>query len=217
MQQSNPLVGRAIRGPGGEERAFRAGLFLRAAIYDSGTAVAKCRELGIELKLAEEKPPKGFLKAAAESVNAAGGFLVPNELEREILSLRDQAGVYRANCRVVPVGSDNRTWPRRTGGITASFITENTPITDSTASFDGITFAIKKLGGLVKVPSELFEDETVGLAQWFAAEIAYAFASKEDDCGFNGDGTSTYSGIRGLTFLATDGSHNASKIAAASG
>src|SRR5262249_51153637 len=29
-------------------------------------------------------------------------------------------------------------------------------------------------------------------------EIAFAFANKEDDCGFNGDGSATYGGINGL-------------------
>jgi HK97 family phage major capsid protein len=217
MQNANPLAGRAFTGPGGEERAFRAGLFLRAAVYDSGGAVAKCRELGIPLKLAETKPLKGFFKASGESITTAGGFLAPNELQAEILSLRDLAAVYRSNCRVLPMGSDSRSWPRRTGGIVASFIAENTTFTDSTAAWDNINFSAKKLGGLVNLPSELYEDETVGLAQWFAEELAYSFASKEDDCGFNGDGTSTYSGIRGLTYLATDGNHNAGKYTAASG
>jgi HK97 family phage major capsid protein len=40
---------------------------------------------------------------------------------------------------------------------------------------------------------------------------------KEDVCGFNGDGTSTYGGIRGLTKLIVDGGHGASKVTAASG
>jgi hypothetical protein len=41
--------------------------------------------------------------------------------------------------------------------------------------------------------------------------------SKEDDCGFNGDGTSTYGGIRGVTQLLIDNSHNAGKVAATTG
>lgn len=214
---SNPLAGKSFRGARGEERAYRAGLFLRAAVYGTGAAVEKCRELGIALKLAERPVPQGFIRATGESINTAGGFLAPNELQNEILSLRDTAAVYRSNARVLPMGSDARTWPRRTGGVVANFVTENSPIADSAAAWDGITFAAKKLAGLVRLPAELYEDETVGLAQWFAEEIAYAFASREDDCGFNGDGTSTYSGIRGLTFLALDGNHTAGNYTAASG
>jgi len=44
-----------------------------------------------------------------------------------------------------------------------------------------------------------------------------AFAKKEDECGFNGDGTSTYSGVRGITKLLIDGNHAAGNVAAAAG
>lgn len=219
MQQSNPLAGRAFTGyPGSEERAYRAGTFLRAAIFDSGVAIEKCRELGIPLKLAEKRPPIGFLRAAGSSINSAGGYLAPSELEREILSLRDLVGVFRQHARLLPMGSDNRSWPRRTGGVTAQFVvTENGAISTSAATFDNVSFSAKKIAALVPVSSELFEDETVELAQWFAEEMAFAFASIEDGAGFAGDGTSTFGGIRGLTYLATDGSHTASKYTAASG
>jgi HK97 family phage major capsid protein len=43
----------------------------------------------------------------------------------------------------------------------------------------------------------LSEDAIINVADWITNEIAYAFASKEDDCGFLGDGTSTYGGITG--------------------
>jgi HK97 family phage major capsid protein len=37
------------------------------------------------------------------------------------------------------------------------------------------------------------------LGEFLTSEIGYAFASTEDDCAFNGDGTSTYRGIVGLS------------------
>src|SRR5262249_49728979 len=46
--------------------------------------------------------------------------------------------------------------------------------------------------------SELFSD-AVAFGDWATREIAYALASKEDDCAFNGDGTSGFGGIVGLT------------------
>jgi HK97 family phage major capsid protein len=47
--------------------------------------------------------------------------------------------------------------------------------------------------------TEIAEDAVIAIADWLVGEIAYAFASKEDDCGFNGDGTSTYGGMRGIS------------------
>jgi HK97 family phage major capsid protein len=202
MPSTNPVAGKAFTGPGGEERAYRAGLFLRAAIYDDGAAVEKCFEQRIPLVLAETLKP-GFLKASATNINSAGGFLVPNELEQEILNLRDLAGVYRKIARVLPIGSDSRAWPRRVSGNTASFVNENTTVTASTPVFDELRFNAKKIAGLVQVSSEVYEDETVGLAAWVAEELAWSFADLEDSAAFNGDATSTYYGIKGMTQLAS--------------
>ena len=90
-------------------------------------------------------------------------------------------------------------------------------MTESSATWDAVGVVAKKLATLTKVSGELAEDETVGLADWIVEEIAYAFASKEDDCGFNGDGTSTYGGITGLTVALLQPAHAGSKATAASG
>ncbi len=62
----------------------------------------------------------------------------------------------------------------------------------------------KKLAVLSRFSSELADDAIINLADDLANEIAYAFAVKEDDCGFNGDGTSTYGGIQGVVNKLTD-------------
>lgn len=205
MVDANTLRGRAFAGPGGEERAYRAGLQIRAAVYGDEAARLKCDELKIAVK------------AQSEGVNTAGGFLVAGELEHEILTLRDLAGVFRKNARSIPIGSDVRSWPRQVTGTTAGFVAENAAATESSASFDEIKFTAKKIAGLVRLSSEIYEDETVGLAQWFAEELAWSFADQEDGAGFIGDGTSSYGGMRGLTFLAVDGQHNKGKYTAATG
>jgi HK97 family phage major capsid protein len=46
--------------------------------------------------------------------------------------------------------------------------------------------------------NELNSDAIISLTDDIVGEIAYAFAYKEDQCGFNGDGTSTYGGIVGV-------------------
>jgi HK97 family phage major capsid protein len=212
--RTNPVAGLAFRGPAGEEHAYRMGLFLRAALYDDARAVEQCVERRIPLRLAEGKPPIGFVRASATSPNAVGGFLVPDELENEILNLRDLAGVYRRIARVLPIGSDKRTWPRRVAGTSAAFVAEGAAVTASTATFDGLDFAAKKIAALVQLSSELYEDETAGLAAWLAEELAWSFADLEDSAAVNGDATHTYYGIRGMTFLATDGNHNAGKFTA---
>jgi hypothetical protein len=117
---------------------------------------------------------------------------------------------------VVPMGSDTLNWPRRTGGLTAFFTGENQAVTESQAAWDNVNLTAKKCAVLTRMSTEIEQDAVVAIADWLVGEMAYAFASKEDDCGFNGDGTSTYGGMRGLTVLAIDGAHNAASSSGSS-
>lgn len=189
---------RAFKGQGGMARAYKVGQFCRAALFGQQDAADWCKENGVPL-----------VKAQAEGVNTAGGVLVPEEMMNEIIILRETYGVFRKQCRVVPMGRDTLNWPRRTGGLTAYFMSENGSFTESNATWDNVNLTAKKIGALTKISTELAEDAIINIADYIVDEIAYAFASKEDDCGFNGDGTSTYGGMRGITVIAADSSHTA--------
>lgn len=179
---------RAFTGPDAAARAERAGRWVQATLLGDHDAAAWCRDNGMFVT-----------RAMGESIGTAGGFLVPAEVEEAIIALRDIAGVFRQKATVRTMGSDVRHFPRRLGGLTAYFTAENAALTESSATWDNVTLSAKKLGILNRVSSELLEDEVVGLGEYFVQEMAFAFADKEDDCGFVGDGTSTYGGMTGLT------------------
>jgi HK97 family phage major capsid protein len=159
-----------------------------------------------------------IVKAAAEGVNSLGGFLVPDELANSVIALRDVRGIFRnAVGGVQPMKSDSDTIPRRTSGLTAYFVAEGAALTESQASWDNVAVVAKKLATLTRTSSELQEDSAGLLGEQLTSEIAYALADAEDRIGFNGDGSQTDGGVRGITVLLKDGSHNAGKIAAAAG
>jgi HK97 family phage major capsid protein len=87
--------------------------------------------------------------------------------------------------------------PRRTGTVTAYFVGEAAAGTESDQAFDQVALVAKKLMVLTTISSELNEDNIVALGDNLAQEAAYAMARKEDECLFEGDGTSTYGGILG--------------------
>lgn len=180
------------------DQAYTAGMWFKATLLGDQVALDWCKSRGVPIT-----------KAQSEGVDSAGGFLVPEELLASIIVLREQFGVFRQECRVIPMGRDTLNWPRRTGGLTAYFTNENTAITESEAAWDNVNLTAKKLAVLTRMSSEIDEDAVISIADWLVEEIAYAFASKEDDCGFSGDGTSTYGGIRGLSAIFQDGSHTA--------
>ena len=106
------------------------------------------------------------------------------------------------------MASDTRTDPRRVGGLLPYFVGESTAGTQSTKNWNQVRLTAKKLMVLTKFSNELNEDSILNVADDLSSEIAYAFAFKEDDCGFNGDATqSTYGGIVGArkALLNVDG------------
>lgn len=149
-------------------------------------------------------------KGHTEGVNSAGGFLVPDEFENELITLREQYGVFRRNARIVPMASDVKRIPKRSSTLTAYFVGEAAAITESQQVFDNVQLVAKKLGVISTISSELNEDSVINIGDDIANEIAWAFSFKEDDCGFNGDGTSTYGGIVGLSAALTDATYQVS-------
>jgi HK97 family phage major capsid protein len=133
-----------------------------------------------------------------EGNNAEGGILVPDQLVADLIDLRNEYGVARRNSYVLGMTSDHAKRPRRAGGLSAYFVGEGKAGTASTKVWNSVGLTAKKLMVLSKMTSELNEDAIIQLGDDLAGEIAYAFAVKEDDCAFNGDGTSTYGGIDGI-------------------
>lgn len=176
---------RLFSGANGAERAYRAGRFYMAALNHQ-RSIQWCRDHGVELRVHNE------------NVNTQGGYLVPEEIDNDLIDLREQFGVFRQFARVVPMSSDTKGRRRRSGGLTAYFVGEGGTGTESTKSWDWVQLTAKKLMVLATMTSELNEDSVIDIGVDLSGEIAYAFANKEDDCGFNGDGTSTYGNIVGV-------------------
>jgi len=167
------------------EEAYRFGRFIMAA-RGHRKSLDWCQSNGI------------VTKGHTESVNSAGGFLVPDEFESSLISLRERYGVFRRNAKNVPMSSDTKRKPRRKTTLTAYAVGEAAAGTESQQVLDQVNLVAQKFMVLTTLSNELNEDAIVNLGDDIANEIAYAFALKEDECGFNGDGTSTYSGIVGV-------------------
>jgi HK97 family phage major capsid protein len=143
---------------------------------------------------------KGIMAAAqVENVNTRGGYLVYDELDSAIIDLRDTYGVFARNARRVAMSSDVMIRPRRSGGLTAYFVGEDTAVTESNKTWDKVELIAKKLGVITRISNELREDAIINIADDLTNELAWAFAKKIDECGFIGDGTSTYGGMFGVS------------------
>ena len=186
-----------------EERAYRFGQWAMAALsaqlpgrynFQQATAFAK-----------------DYLGFEPTAVHGTGGsdttgshYFVPDEFGMDIIVLREQYGVARRCLNVVPMRSDTKSEPRHTGGLTAYFTGENAAYTESDTGTDSIGLVAQKITAMSRFSNELDAGSVIDFGDRLVGEISYAFANKEDQCAFNGDGTSTYGGMTGiLTQLGT--------------
>ena len=170
-----------------EEKAYRFGIWGLAA-FGNPKAQRWCAENGVEFQAASQE----------EGTNTLGGYLVPEEFDSTIIDLREQYGAFRRNARIKPMSSETSRQGRRTGGLTSYFAGEQAAITASNKTWDNVNLVAKDLYVLDVYTGQLNDDAVINVGDDLAGEIAYAFAYKEDLCGFNGTGTSTYGGIVGL-------------------
>lgn len=188
-----------------EESAYRAGMHVKGFLMDDSEARRWCFDHGVESR------------AQAGGVNSLGGVLVSDEMSNEIIRLVEEFGAFPANARRMPMSSDSMVIARRTGGLTARAVGENTEISTSDVNFDNVQLTARIWGIANRIPNSLLEDSIIDLADVMALEIAQAFAEAFDNTGFIGDGTSTYHGETGITVKIDDGNHTASVVTAANG
>lgn len=177
-------------GQSAEERCYRFGMLMLAKAsmdlpqkFQFKQAVDFCRE---RFALSSETGPD------------FGSVLVQQQFGQDLIDLREQYGVVRGLFKRRQMTSDTRTDPRRGSGLTAYFVGEGSAGTESTKEWNQVRLTAKKLMVISRYTSELNMDAVMSIGDDLANEIAYAFAEKEDDCGINGDGTSTYGRITGV-------------------
>jgi HK97 family phage major capsid protein len=201
-----PKSSRPLRGFKSEERAYRAGMAIRAGLLNDEEARRWCADHGVQSR------------AQAGGINSLGGVLTNDELSSEIIRLVEEFGAYPANARNVTMNSDTLLIARRTGGLSARPIGENAAPTTSDVTFDNVQLVAKLWGVDNRVPMSLIEDSVIDLADAMAVEVAQAYAEAFDNSGFIGTGSgSLYHGTTGVAVAINDGTHSASVVTAESG
>lgn len=144
-------------------------------------------------------------KANITSNISSGGATVPDIFIPSLIELKELRGAARQVLDVQTVGSDVVQFPRRTGGVSVYWAGEAGSITASDVATNVVQVVANKMTALTYVSNELLNDSAINFGDFVAREHAYAFADKEDEAVFNGDGSSTYGTHTGFrTKLLTD-------------
>jgi HK97 family phage major capsid protein len=197
--------------------AYRAGIWAKGVIFGDAEALRICRDTGIMLHQGAPDTLGYGKRVMTEGVFTAAGWLVPVEMETAIIANREQYGVARRICNVIPMGSATMTIPRITSDVTAYFVGENATGTQSDPAGDQVTLSLKDLMAYTQIGKSTAMDAVIPLAEMVAREQARAFAIKEDACLTIGDGTSTYGGMRGINTLLETAAYAGGRATTASG
>lgn len=180
-----------VDGVRAEERAYRFGMYALAM-------VSRCLPHRYDFPGAVEFTNQQILNVAHGSEGTTGAHVtVPDEFSSDIIDLKETRGVVRQLFGRDTMISDTKLIPRRATGLTTFAVGENAAGTESNTTQDNIQLVARKWMTLARLSKELDEDNAIGFGDMLASEIAYSQADKEDESGFNGDGTSTFHGIVG--------------------
>jgi HK97 family phage major capsid protein len=179
---------RAFTGKNAVEDAYSAGQWY-LAISGNNSSSKWCSEHGMGLAISNGQ---------IEGEDTKGGYMVPIQIETSIIRLVESFGMFRQKARNQPMLSETLDRNRRTGGVTATFAGETEAVDHSTMTWDQVSLVAKKLKATAIISNELNADTVISIGDQITEEIALAFATKEDNCGFNGTGTAAFGKIIGI-------------------
>ena len=130
----------------------------------------------------------------SESVDADGGYLVPEEFERQIVQGLDEANIIRSLAKVITTAHDRKI-PIAVGHSVANWTAENAAFTESNPTFGQTQIDAFKLIDLVRVSTELLQDSEFDVESYISAEFARAFGVAEEQAFCVGTGTNQPTGI----------------------
>lgn len=166
------------------------------AIWHKNQNLTNYEELKTKLQAHQENSRK-VRNAAGSNVPSDGGFLIPEILRSDILTLTLPESVVRPRATVIPMDSLKVPIPAVDekdrsanifGGIVFYWTSEGGIGQDTSAKFQQVTLDAKKLFGYTGIPNELLADSRAFVA-WFAQQFPKGIAWFEDISFLGGDGT----------------------------
>lgn len=140
---------------------------------------------------------KRLRDAFSSDVPSEGGFLIPENLRSELLSVSLDTAVVRPRARVIPMDSLRVSFPMIDstsnassifGGIVAYWTEEGGTMADSSPQFGRVTLEAKKLTVYTQVPQELVADSIVSFQPFISQIFPEGLSWYEDIAYIKGNG-----------------------------
>lgn len=130
----------------------------------------------------------------SEGTDADGGYLVPTEFEREVITGLYDAGSIRDIANVITTASERKIAVAATSAV-AHWTDENAAYTETSPTFTQKALDAYKMTCLIRVSEELLQDSFFNLEGYLRDEIVRAFAVLEDEAFCVGTGSGQPTGI----------------------
>lgn len=125
----------------------------------------------------------------------AGGYLVPDSMEAQIVQTLAEENVVRRLATVIHMEDGERAVPVVRSMSEAQWLDENEAMEMGTAGFEAARLKPRKLGLTIPVSNELLADAGVDMATFLADSFARHIASSEEKAFLTGDGAKQPAGL----------------------
>ena len=136
-----------------------------------------------------------FKEVLGKTAMTSSDIPLPTEYSGEVVELVSRYGAARRWGSVFPLGAGTVKLPRLKTDTTFTLIAGSGTVTEKSPQTEWVTFTAEKFGGLLRLPTELFEDSVIPLGQWIARYAARNIDRAEDANFFTSTGAG--SGVNG--------------------
>lgn len=145
----------------------------------------------------------GKTKAAIlENSDAAGGYLVPQELYDGIMRVAASAGLIARDALRFPMASESLDVPRYTGSdLTGEYVGEDSDGSETSVTFGDAKLVAKVWMVILRVGNTLLADAKTGVVDWLIGLVAEGLSVRMDKEGFKGG---TFAGSPFVGILGSD-------------
>ncbi|TAN55114.1 MAG: phage major capsid protein, partial [Rhodospirillales bacterium] len=128
------------------------------------------------------------IRSLRVSDDTAGGYLAPDQFVAELLRNLVQFSPVRQVARVANTASGAVLLPKRTGGMTASWVGETDDRPETGVTFGQNRYPVAELAAYVDVSNAMLEDSAFDVANELAFEFAEEFGKAEGTAFCTGNG-----------------------------
>lgn len=149
----------------------------------------KYANIGAFIKSVLKGDVQALAKGMTEGTDSAGGYLVPEEFNAEVMRIAADYGLVAKFAQKFSMGTDTLNVPISSGSVSVYWPGEAANGTAVTPTFGNAQLLAKDLVGITISSNQLLADSKVDVIKFLMGIFAEAFAGEIDNQGFNGNGT----------------------------